>query len=1321
MTDSEPSLAIGSITISADGKTIYAGTGEPNHSGDSYSGAGLLKSTDGGKTWAVYGESTFKGSAISGVIVNPSNPNRLLVSTTRGVCCKGFFTDSNQSAYGVYLSTDGGSTWTPTLVSHSLEVSFSELVVNATNSNTVYAAGFNGTVWRSTDDGSSWSILLHLTSTNCMTGVGCRATIATTAAKPGSVYAAFSDTAGNLYGIYRDDLSTGQIVALNSPPNPATGITPCNGQCDYDLLIAADPSNANVLYFGGVDLFLSTDGGASWTDLGGFSPGSLHPDQHAFAFLPSTSSTIYEGNDGGIWESADRGTTWTDLNAGLGLTQFYSIAGTPSTFLIGGAQDNGCDKYTGSSSWPQVGGGDGGWSGVESTNPSIAYCNYVNLDFRKSTDGGNTFQDAVNGINQNDNSEFVAPVAQDPSTPGTLYIGGTHVYKTTDFATTWNDVSGPLGGAVISVLAVAPSSSSTVYLGDASGEIKVSNDGGTTWRLVGTITGFPVSGLAVDPSNANLVYVAAAYQTTLHKFVLQSGAWQGAVLSAAPDRINVVRIDKAGNLYVGTDHGTYYSTDSGATWATPGTGLPNIAVFDLEITSSNQLIAATHGRGVWMVTPTPPTTVKITASFSVSGGGSGYSAPVLTYTIGGAQQTAVLSNTPTSYSADPGSSWSINDPLTGSSSTVRWQTNQATSGTATSSVTTALVYYHQFSVTYGFNIVGGGTGYSSPAVNYTQFGIITSTTTGTAVWGDASSTYSYPAQLSGSSANQRWATSTKAGTITAAGTVTVPFYHQYLLSFDYAIVGSGLPSAPTLSSLSFGSAFTQPLTSTLQQVWVDAGQTYSATNPLAGSTAEERWYSPSANGTVSGAATIPLSYYHQYALTVTELMTTTSWYNEGALASVNITTTLGRADGAGFRAASASLDGGPSQAFPLTLSSVPFSITMSQPHTLAVSLVRQYQVSLDSVATQALSSITQPTIKGDVYWYDEGTPVSLALNGVWGRASGSGNRLTAYSVNGGSSTAVATTGTVSAFSTNSISSPQSVTATSVTQYQLSMPTGSVSSVTPPKISGDAGWYDSGASVTVNYSNVWNVVSQKSRISATGYSVDGGSVTSVPEAGSGTFSVSLTMNSPHTIDVKSVTQYYTAFTFTNASGSMAITPSDLQVSVRGQTQDVPGFSTWLDNGTSFTLAKVTYEGVDVKPSGTSQYSVTGPNSVAIKARVYDATLKVADSLGLAVSGAQVKMTLANGAVLSGTTGGDGTFTAPSIPLGTFTATVSSLGFSAQVTGDASTQSVTPASVLLSTTSLGIVVAAVVVVVGLAVFLLRRKSGRAARPAGSTPAP
>ena len=101
-----------------------------------------------------------------------------------------------------------------------------------------------------------------------------------------------------------------------------------------------DPTNDQRLVVGGVDLYRSTDGGSTLTLISGLIPGvayTTHVDDHAIVSVPgydgSTVKTVFLANDGGVYKAADITTAtissgWTDLNNGLAVTQFYSVATT---------------------------------------------------------------------------------------------------------------------------------------------------------------------------------------------------------------------------------------------------------------------------------------------------------------------------------------------------------------------------------------------------------------------------------------------------------------------------------------------------------------------------------------------------------------------------------------------------------------------------------------------------------------------------------------------------------------------------------------------------------------------------------------------------------------------------------------------------------------------------------------------------------------------------------------------------------------------------------------------------------------------------------
>ena len=124
------------------------------------------------------------------------------------------------------------------------------------------------------------------------------------------------------------------VTTPSTPDFPSFCVSSSGSQCWYDLYVAVDPVNTNVIYLGGQDLWRTTDGGNTWTDLGGY-VGGIHPDQHALAFSPDSPDTIYVGNDGGIWSSqkastCDPSNCWTNLNSGLIITQATSVTAHPT-------------------------------------------------------------------------------------------------------------------------------------------------------------------------------------------------------------------------------------------------------------------------------------------------------------------------------------------------------------------------------------------------------------------------------------------------------------------------------------------------------------------------------------------------------------------------------------------------------------------------------------------------------------------------------------------------------------------------------------------------------------------------------------------------------------------------------------------------------------------------------------------------------------------------------------------------------------------------------------------------------------------------------
>ena len=291
--------------------------------------------------------------------------------------------------------------------------------------------------------------------------------------------------------------------------------------------------------------------------------------------------------------------------------------------------------------------------------------------------------------------------------------------------------------------------------------------------------------------------------------------------------------------------------------------------------------------------------ILLTFNYSVTGGDA--PAPTLTYVSAGMKQTATLTQTNQVFSVDSGTSWSIAGQLSSSTATERWQTKQATTGTASTTQTISLVYYHQYLVTFAFNIIGGGTNYTAPSVNCQQFGSAANQAVSTPGWVDAG-TYSFPALLAGSSDSERWDASTAtSGTVAATGTITMEYYHQYLTIVNYAVVDGGTPGAPTFNAIQFGSIFNRNITTQPQNLWVDSSAPYSIDGLLPGSTATERWQPKVATtGTVTASGNISIDYYHQYYVTFSQnpadggsISSNSDWHEAGTSVQTNASANAG--------------------------------------------------------------------------------------------------------------------------------------------------------------------------------------------------------------------------------------------------------------------------------------------------------------------------------------------------------------------------------------------------------------------------------------------
>jgi uncharacterized protein (TIGR03437 family) len=606
LTDQQASLAIGSLAIDPnDSNTIYAGTGEANFNVDAYYGAGVLKSTDAGKTWTMT-PGPFVGLQIGAIAVSPANGQDVIAG----------------AVFNIYVSNDGGQTWNG---NGFVPGAVTSLVYDPTSANTAYAAvgtPFSGSsgVYQTTDGGQTWTPVNGTGTTALpLTNAG-RIALAMDPSSPKTLYAGLQNASGAtnpLLGVYKT--TDGGLTW-----NQISSVGYCSKQCWYNNVVAVSPTNPSLLVGGGVTASFSTDGGATWTSLIPF--GNVHVDQHAVAFSKD-GSTVYLGNDGGVWVSSTSAistTSWRQLNTTLAITQFYpgvSTNPTNATIAFGGSQDNNVLNYTGNLKWHSVNCGDGAATAIDPSNPQNVYVScggstpggQPHSVYRSSTGGtAGTYVPSDTGISATEGVPFVPYMTIDPSNPQNLYFtGNRHVYQTTNGAQNWTAISPDVtnGTDGLTALAVAPSDSNTVYSGSADGQFAATTNAGagaeSSWALLGTILpGGSVTHIEVDPKSRTRVYVTVGGAGSDHVFRSDNGGQTWTDISGnLPDVVVsslVIDPDLPNTLYIGTDIGVFWTNDAGANWSPLVGNMPYSAVLSLGLhEASRTLRAATHGRSVW--------------------------------------------------------------------------------------------------------------------------------------------------------------------------------------------------------------------------------------------------------------------------------------------------------------------------------------------------------------------------------------------------------------------------------------------------------------------------------------------------------------------------------------------------------------------------------------------------------------------------------------------------------------------------------------------------------------------------------------------------
>ncbi len=636
LNNNEPVLGVSDIAIPSDyatSNTIYIATGDRDGGsiwslgggqGADNPSIGVLKSIDGGVTWNTTGLSFTPGFArITRLLIDPTDNNILLASTLAGI----------------YRTSDAGVSWA---LVDPYQNRWIDMEFKPGDHNIIYASssGYASSYLNiSTDNGVTWSFSAIVTG-------GYRAEIAVTPNDPTVVYMLSCTNTGGLLGIHKSTDSGANFSQVNTNTTQnmlgyyCDGSGPNSGQGTYDLCIAVSPTDANTVFIGGINTWKSSDGGVTWNlnNMWVQSPTVykcsgypiVHADKHTLAFQNGT--TLFEGNDGGIYKTTNGGTNWTDLSNGLVISQLYRIgvSQTSVNTVLTGLQDNGTKLFNGGF-WTDAVGGDGMECIVDFSNANYMYATYVQGRIYRSTNGGISFPTVIsNNIPGPPTGAWVTPYIIDQNNSSTLFAGYDRVWKTTDRGNTWTSASQVLSSSFkLRSLAIAPSNSNIIYVADQTNMWKTIDGGSTNWSsVILPAISNSITYIAIKNDDPNTVWITVGGYTDGEKvFESTDGGSSWTNISAGLPNIPVMCVVQYKSptdrdvLFVGTDAGVY-AKNGVANWASYNVGLPNVVVTELEIHYSSGgaadiLRAGTYGRGLWETEILAPLPVEL-SSFSAS-------------------------------------------------------------------------------------------------------------------------------------------------------------------------------------------------------------------------------------------------------------------------------------------------------------------------------------------------------------------------------------------------------------------------------------------------------------------------------------------------------------------------------------------------------------------------------------------------------------------------------------------------------------------------------------------------------------------------------
>jgi photosystem II stability/assembly factor-like uncharacterized protein len=657
--DEQPVQSIGAIALDPkNSKNVWVGTGEAWTRNSVSIGNGVYKSTDGGETWTHAGLEN--SERVAKIAVSPKN-SQIVYAAVPGPLW------SDSADRGLYKTEDGGKTWKKILKGANLSTGCTSIAIDPANPDVMLACmwDFRRKGWeyrsggesptapsasglfRSTDGGNTWTEITPEANKGFPKKPYGRLAVAIAPSNAKRVYCFVESPESALF--VSDD--GGMTWEKRDKSNWMVW------RPFYFANLIVDPKNPDRVFKTDGALIVSEDAGKSFAVVGGFQ--GTHGDAHDVWIDPTNTQTVFLGDDGGMWYSYNSGSKWWKGN-NLPVSQFYHVSVDDSDpyRVYGGLQDNsswvGESQYPGgitNAQWENMYGGDGFWMFPDPADPDYIYAEYQGGEIARVNRRTHEARNIKPRPNYNEKLRFNwnTPIALSPNEKGTIYIGAQFLFRSRDHGQTWQRISPDLttndpekqkqeqsGGVTVDnssaemhttiySISESPKDKSLIWVGTDDGNLQVTRDGGKTWtNVAGNVPGLPknswVSWVQATNFDAGTAYAAFDRHTfgDMAPYVFRTTdygkTWTPLVTPQESKGVrgyaHVVKEDvvKPNLLFLGTEFGLFVSIDGGKSWAQyKGNHFPAVAVRDLGIQPrENDLVLATHGRGIWIVDDITP-------------------------------------------------------------------------------------------------------------------------------------------------------------------------------------------------------------------------------------------------------------------------------------------------------------------------------------------------------------------------------------------------------------------------------------------------------------------------------------------------------------------------------------------------------------------------------------------------------------------------------------------------------------------------------------------------------------------------------------------